>query len=216
MPGKGLNAFLVFAVTLVAVSVAALFLWPWGLLLCLMSVVALIAEVLILKFTRPEILKRKIPSENWWDRILPPLIALSAIAAAGLSIYDVLSANVSRLPAWTFLPGLVLLMSCYIILTQALRAHAPHGEEKYGEKEPEDKERGPYDVIRHPVMLAVILGGISIPLFIGSGIGFIPVGVLIVSVIARVAAEDDWRFNNYEWFYDYTKEVSYRLIPFIW
>jgi protein-S-isoprenylcysteine O-methyltransferase Ste14 len=77
-------------------------------------------------------------------------------------------------------------------------------------------ERGPYDVVRHPVMLSVLLAGISIPLFMGSGIGFIPVGVMLAAVIARVAAEDDWRFNNYEWFYDYTKEVSYRLIPFIW
>lgn len=216
MAGKGINTLLIFTITLIAVSAAALFLWPWGLLLCLMNLGALIAEVLILRYSRPALLKRRIPTDNWWDRILTPLIAVCAIASAALSIYDVLIAKVSRLPAWTFLPGLVLLMCCYLILTQALRSYPPHAEEKYGESEPEEKDRGPYDVIRHPVMLAVLLGGISIPLFIGSGIGFIPVGVLLIAVIARVAAEDDWRFNNYEWFYDYTKEVSYRLIPFIW
>lgn len=216
MAEKGVNACLVFAVTLAAVSAASLFIWPLGLMLCLMNVFAFGVEMLILRFTRPVILKRKIPLDKWWDKFLTPLVALAAIASAVLSVYDVISMRITVLPAWCFFLGVVLLLSAYVILAQSLKSNAPHGREKYGEEPAEGGERGPYDVIRHPVMLAVLLGGIAMPLVIGSGIGFAPVGLLLAALIIRVAVEDDWRFNNYEWFYDYTKEVSYRLIPFIW
>jgi protein-S-isoprenylcysteine O-methyltransferase Ste14 len=217
MAAKGINAFIVFGATLVVVSAVTLIFWPFGLLLGIMNVGALAAEWLILRFSRPEMLKRRIPMEHWWDKLMVPLIALLIIATAVLSVLDVLVFKLSVLPSWTFLLGIALLMAGYLIFTQAMRAHSPHAAEKYGEApEPPKKDRGPYEVVRHPVMLAVLLAGISVPLFIGSGIGFAPVGLLIVAIVARVAAEDDWRFNNYEWFYDYTKEVSYRLIPFIW
>jgi protein-S-isoprenylcysteine O-methyltransferase Ste14 len=216
MPEKSISAYLLFAVTMVAVAAASLFTRPWGLLLCLTNLSALVLETLMLRFSRREILRRRIPLSAWWDMFMTPLIALCAIAAAVLSAYDTAYAQVSVLPYWCFLLGLIVLMTAYFIFAQSMRAYAPHAVEKYGEAGPQGGERGPYEVVRHPVMLSVILGGISIPLFMGSGIGFIPVGVMLAALIARVAAEDDWRFNNYDWYYDYTKEVSYRLIPFIW
>jgi protein-S-isoprenylcysteine O-methyltransferase Ste14 len=216
MAGRGINAYLVFLITVAAVSATALFIWPVGLMFSLMNVFACVMEVLVLRFTRPAVLKRRISADNWWDRFIAPLIALFAVASAALSLYDNRVAMVSVLPAWCFILGIVLLMSAYIVLSQSLRANAPHAGEKYGEEPVEGAERGPYEVVRYPVMLAVTLAGISIPLVMCSGIGFIPVGLLIAAVVTQVALEDDYRFNNYEWFYDYTKEVSYRLIPFIW
>jgi protein-S-isoprenylcysteine O-methyltransferase Ste14 len=216
MVEKGVNTYLVFAVSLVATSIAALFSYPMGFLFCFMNICALVLETLVLKFSRKDIFKRKLSLQDPWDRYFVPLIVLGAVASAVVSAFDITSARVSVLPAWTFLPGIVLLMSGYLILTQALRSYPPHAFDKYGEAAAEDSERGPYEVVRHPIMLAVLLVGLSIPLFLSSGIGFIPDILLIIAVIARVAMEDDWRFNNYEWFYDYTKEVSFRLIPFIW
>jgi protein-S-isoprenylcysteine O-methyltransferase Ste14 len=216
MERKGINAYLLFAATMVAVSLAALFIQLWGLMLCIMNLLVLVVETLVLRFSRPEMLKRKIPMGSWWERFMTPLIALCAVAAAALSAYDAVYAHVSVLPLWCLVIGLVLLMSAYTVLAQTLKSNAPHAAEKYYETPVNDADRGPYDVIRHPVMLAVLLAGASIPLLMGSGIGFIPVGVMSVAIIVRLAAEDNWRFNNYEWFYDYTKEVSYRLIPFIW
>jgi protein-S-isoprenylcysteine O-methyltransferase Ste14 len=216
MMEKGINAYLVFAIATIASVVAALFAWPYGLYLVVMNTGALVAETIIFKFTRPEIFKRRISMENWWDRLMTPLIAIAAVASVAFSAYDYAVVRVSLLPGFTFLVGLVILMGAYLVVTQSLRANAPHAEEKYGEEAVEDHERGPYEVVRHPMMLSVLLGGIAMPLILGSGIGFIPVAVMVIAIVVRVAAEDEWRFNNYEWYYDYTKEVSYRLIPFIW
>lgn len=217
MERKGINAYFFFAAAMAAVAVGMLFLlMPWGLMMCLMIVFIFVVETLILRFSQPDVLRRRLSAENWWDRALPPLTVLFAVASAALCVIDFRIFHISLLPAWCMLLGIVLLLSAFVVLAQALKSRAPHAGEKYGEKPAEGMERGPYEVVRHPVMLAVLLGGISIPLLMGSGIGFAPVALLIAAVIARVAVEDDWRFNNYEWYYDYTKEVSYRLIPFIW
>lgn len=216
MAEKGVNAFVLFAVVLVVASSAVLFTGSMGLLFLLINVLSAAMEALVLKVTRPAVFKRKIALENWWDKALIPVIALLAVATAALSVFDVLSARISPLPSWTFLLGLVVLTSAHLTLIQSVKAQPPHALEKYGEPLVKGGERGPYEIVRHPVMLSVVLGALSLPLFIGSGIGFAPAGLLIVAVVVRVAAEDDWRFNNYEWFYDYTKEVSYRIIPFIW
>jgi protein-S-isoprenylcysteine O-methyltransferase Ste14 len=216
MADKGVNAVLLFAAVLVVVSAAALFLWPMGLLFLLINLLSAGMETLVLKFTRPVVLRRKIALENWWDRVLIPVIALLALAVVALSVYDVASAKISILPGWTFLLGIVVLTSAHLTLIQSVKAQPPHAMDKYGEAMDVKADRGPYDIVRHPAMLAVILGALAIPLIIGSGIGFVPAGLLLIAVVARVAMEDDWRFNNYDWYYDYTKEVSFRLVPFIW
>jgi protein-S-isoprenylcysteine O-methyltransferase Ste14 len=217
MERRGINAYFYFAAAMVTVAAATLFVpWPWGLMMCLMMVFIFVVESLILRFSQPEVLRRRLSPDNWWDKALPPLTVLFAAASAALSAYDIGIARISMLPVWCILLGIALVLSAFVVLAQALKSQAPHAVEKYGEKPAEGMERGPYEVVRHPVMLSVLLGGLSIPLLMGSGIGFAPVGLMIAAVVARVAAEDDWRFNNYEWYYDYTKEVSYRLIPFIW
>jgi protein-S-isoprenylcysteine O-methyltransferase Ste14 len=217
MKRKGINAYALFAATLALIALAALLTFTfWGVMMCLMIAFVLVAQTLILRFTRPSALKRTVSADHWQDRFLPPFIALCAVASAVLSLYDTAVVKVSIMPFWCILPGIVLLLVAYIIFAQAVKADAPHAAEKYGEAAPVKPERGPYDVVRYPVMLSVMLGGISIPLFMGSGIGFIPAGFLLAAAIALTAFEDEWRFNNYEWYYDYTKEVSYRLIPFIW
>jgi protein-S-isoprenylcysteine O-methyltransferase Ste14 len=216
MPEKSVPIYLIFAVTMVTVAVASLFVQTWGLLLCLANGMALLLTTLMLGVTRREVLRRTIKLDTWRNALLVPLIALSAVAAAVLSAFDASYARVLLLPYWCILTGIILWMIAIFIFMQSMRAYAPHSMEQYGEAEPEGSERGPYAVVRHPVMLSVMLGGISIPLFMGSGMGFIPIGVMLAALIIRVASEDNWRFNNYEWFYDYTAEVSYRLIPFIW
>ncbi len=214
---KKMKLYPLYAISVFAVAVPAAFMRLDGLLFVLLLAVAFIMESLLLRYARPEVLIRSLPLEHWWDRLLPPMMVVFAAATAVLSALDALVWKASVIISFiTLVGGVVLLMSAMLIMIQSLRAQPPHGEEKYGEAPKEGLERGPYEVVRHPMMLAVILGGLSIPLFLGSGIGFIPAALLVATVIARTAAEDEWRFNNYEWFYDYTKEVSYRLIPFIW
>lgn len=219
MKGNGLNVALIYAVTAALAGAAALLgagrLWIGGMYFLVICVGIVLIELLILRFTRPHVLKRRLDSVNWWDRILVPVIALSIVASAVLSAYDVAN-KISVLPSWTFFVSLLLLVSSFLITAQAMVAQPPHARDKYEEEPADPKERGPYDTVRFPAMLAVLLGSVAVPLFLGSGIGFLPLIVTVLAVVARVSQEDNWRFNNLDWYFDYTKEVSYRLLPFIW
>ncbi len=214
---KRMRLFPLFVAAVVLAAAPAAFIGLNGLLFMALLLLSFLLESLMLRLTRPEVFRRSLPLEHWWERLLPPLMVVFTVASAVLSMLDALVWKASVFISFpAMMGGVILLMSTMLITVQSLRANAPHGQEKYGEALKDGSERGPYEVVRHPMMLAVLLGGFSIPLFLGSGIGFIPAALLAASVIVRTAVEDEWRFINYEWFYDYTKEVSYRLIPFIW
>lgn len=214
---KRMAIYPLYVIGVVAVAASAAFMGMDGFLFVMLLAVAFVMESLVLRYSKPTVLKRSLQLDHWWEMLLPPLMVVLAAATSVLSVLDIMVWKASIIFSFlTMTGGAVLLMSAVLITIQSLRAQPPHGQEKYGEAPKEGSERGPYEVVRHPMMLSVLLGGLSIPLFLGSGIGFIPAALLAATVIARTAAEDEWRFNNYEWFYDYTKEVSYRLIPFIW
>lgn len=214
---KGWNAFAVIAVTMVLCSLGALIGGSGiGVLFLALNILSLVAEALVLRRGRPAVLRRCLDPVNSWDRIPVLGMAVGAVASAALSAYDATILHASPLPVWTFLLGVVLLMTGFLVAAQSAMAKPPHAADKYGEEEGRGHERGSYETVRQPFMLAALLGGLSIPLFLGSGIGFIPLALFLVCLFARTSQEDNFRFNEYEWYYDYMKEVPYRLIPFIW
>jgi protein-S-isoprenylcysteine O-methyltransferase Ste14 len=75
---------------------------------------------------------------------------------------------------------------------------------------------GPYDVVRHPINLAGILLAFAVPLILGSAFAFIASGVASIFIIIHAVTVENYRFENYTWYYDYTKKVPYMVIPVIW
>jgi protein-S-isoprenylcysteine O-methyltransferase Ste14 len=75
---------------------------------------------------------------------------------------------------------------------------------------------GPYKIVRHPGYLGMLLGSTSLPLALGSILAFIPLVIMIVLIIIRTYYEDTTLQNELIGYAEYSKEVKYRLIPFIW
>lgn len=103
-----------------------------------------------------------------------------------------------------------------MLAMQCLMAAPPHAMEHYGEAKSAPDAYGPYAVLRHPLVMAFILIGLSIPFMIGSLVGLVPIALMIVVLVVYTNTEDNWRFANYDWYFDYMKSVAYRLIPMIW
>lgn len=75
---------------------------------------------------------------------------------------------------------------------------------------------GPYQYVRHPMYIGIILLFLSIPLALGSWWALIPgVGIGILFVI-RTAKEDQMLRSELSGYGDYSKRVRYRLVPGIW
>ena len=75
---------------------------------------------------------------------------------------------------------------------------------------------GPYRFIRHPMYLGAILYVLCIPMVLDSIWSFIPSFLIVVLFIIRTALEDHTLIEKLPGYKEYTKNVQYRLIPFVW
>ncbi len=75
---------------------------------------------------------------------------------------------------------------------------------------------GPYQYIRHPMYLAIILYSLTLPLALGSLYGLIPGGLLVLLIIIRTALEDRTLHNELAGYQEYASRVRYRLVPGLW
>ncbi len=75
---------------------------------------------------------------------------------------------------------------------------------------------GPYQFVRHPGYVGVIIQSLAVPLMLGSLWALIPGGLAVLLMIVRTALEDRTLQDELDGYRDYTKQVRYRLLPGVW
>ncbi len=75
---------------------------------------------------------------------------------------------------------------------------------------------GPYKFVRHPGYLGGVIFTIGTPLLLGSFWGLIPAIIILIPVLIRTYLEDKTLQKELFGYIDYTMQVKYRIIPFIW
>lgn len=169
-------------------------------------------EIAMLYFMKRKVIYRK---QNIFVIISIAMLAVTVIVA----MINISSAT-SVLPQWCSLVGVILLFSGNFIMITALVAQPRHGLEEYREEDVKDErdfnKHGPYDAVRHPNNLGAFLIALALPLILRSGWAFIPAVITIIFIIIHAISIDNYRFEKYTWYYDYTKKVPYMMIPVIW
>ena len=206
------------AATIAALLIAGGLGTPW-----LWFVAGLIAMLFAIGSLVVRSMHREVMSRRWgldilrgWEKtlLIPALVLYPASAALGAA--DMTRGLWSMMPSWTLIVGFFLLATGYVLVIQALQADAPHAPQHYGEQPRPDADKGAYDILRHPIALGAILLGLSLPFLLHSAVALIPAGLQTILLVAYVSREDNWRFHEYEWYYEYTRKTPYRLIPLIW
>lgn len=135
------------------------------------------------------------------ERISHPLMSLIAWICALLPLtFRVDGVNVLRFAS---LPGLLLAVWSLIVLGFSFSIA------------PEDRglvERGPYQVIRHPMYLGEVLSLLGLCLTSNNAWNWFALVLFVRLLILRISAEEHV-IKNYE---RYEKSVRWRLVPFIW
>lgn len=75
---------------------------------------------------------------------------------------------------------------------------------------------GPYKYIRHPGYLAGLLGVLSYPLILGSGISFTIAVIMVFLLVLRTFFEDKTLMQKLPGYRKYASKTRYLLIPYIW
>ena len=164
-------------------------------------------------------LKVKREGTKLWDEILMRtsnlMIIIAIPAVAGLDVGRFQWSNIDIY----FAPlGLVCITISSIVLNYAMFVNIHFEPTVRIQKERAHKviKSGPYRIMRHPGYLAGILFAVSIPLLIGSLFSYIPVSIYILLMIIRTWLEDMTLKKELNGYLDYSKQVKYRLIPWIW
>ncbi|MBU7009847.1 MAG: isoprenylcysteine carboxylmethyltransferase family protein [Theionarchaea archaeon] len=76
--------------------------------------------------------------------------------------------------------------------------------------------KGPYQYVRHPGYVGMVLMYAGTPLILGSWWAFLPAGVVVPLLVIRTALEDRMLHNELTGYADYAQRVKYRLLPGVW
>ncbi len=160
-----------------------------------------------------------IRSAKAWDKVLAPLMALSAVfplvIVAGL---DHRFGWSSEFPPWLVVLGFILIALGYafaawafaenrffssVVRIQTDRGHAVC-------------DTGPYRIVRHPGYAGIVLPLLGTVLALGSAWTIIPAGVALIVAVIRTALEDRTLQEELPGYRDYAQRVRYRLMPGIY
>ena len=75
---------------------------------------------------------------------------------------------------------------------------------------------GVYGFVRHPMYLGGSLMFVGAPLLLGSFFGVLAGLALTILLMARILGEEAMLIRDLEGYREYTQNVRYRLIPFLW
>jgi protein-S-isoprenylcysteine O-methyltransferase Ste14 len=213
--------FVVFALVLfLAAGTAA---WPagWAFLVLFFSFV--VALSLWLLRHNPGLLTERMtgigkPDQKTWDKVFFAVLNLVFLAWLVLMPFDAVRFHWSQMPPWLQLVGAVLLLCSFYLffltfrenayLSPAVRVQSDRGQTVVS--------TGPYHYVRHPMYATAIIFLVGTALLLGSWYGLVLGMLLVVAIAFRAVQEERTLRAELPGYDEYTAQVKYRLIPYVW
>lgn len=174
-----------------------------------------LGAVLLIK--APELLKKRLNSKEK-ETEQKSVIGFSLIMFLGGFIVSALDYRFG----WSDMPlALVIIASVVLLVSYGLYAEVMR-ENAYLSRTVEVQENqkvidtGLYGIVRHPMYSVTTLLFLSIPLVLGSYIGFVIFLIYPVLLVKRIKNEEEVLEKGLQGYSEYKKNVKYRMIPFIW
>ncbi len=153
------------------------------------------------------------------DRWLLPILGrLVVVAGLAVSVLDIAILRHGRfVPIALGIPGLAFLLAGLSLYGAARLTLGRFFSETVRIK-PGHRliTKGPYRFIRHPIYLAVILFGLSIPMILGSLYGFVTILALVPMLILRIRFEEKVLASTFGQEYVEYAHKTKKLIPYIY
>jgi protein-S-isoprenylcysteine O-methyltransferase Ste14 len=208
--------------------VAAFFLlagrWDWLMGWLFVGVVFTIGPVIsliVLVPRQPEMCLERMSGRKpvkSWDKVLYPIIAVSALAVWLLPPLDFRLGWSPRLPLWLQLAALGVSLIGYIGAIWAMAHNKFFSKIAYVQKDRGHTVAtgGPYGIVRHPGYTTMSLMMLSVPLALGSLWSLIPAGICVLGVVIRTVFEDRMLHEELDGYREYAQRVRCRLVPGLW
>lgn len=175
-----------------------------------------------LKKHNPQILKERMvflkPEAKGWDKVILITSTIVFIPYLLLPGLDAVRYRWSSIPLAIVALGFVGVIISLLLIFSVIQAN------KYLSRFVEvQRERGhkviisgPYQYVRHPMYVGLILLLYTIPVALGSLWTLLPASVLTLLFVIRTHYEDKTLHQELEGYKAYSGRVKYRLLPGIW
>ncbi|MBE5881215.1 MAG: isoprenylcysteine carboxylmethyltransferase family protein [Lachnospiraceae bacterium] len=123
---------------------------------------------------------------------------------------------------WTNVPmpvviaASVILLVSYGLYAEVMRENVYLSRTVEIQKEQKVIDTGLYGVVRHPMYFSTVLLFLSIPVVLGSWIGFAIFCIYPFLLVKRIKNEEMVLEEGLAGYKEYKEKVRYRMIPFVW
>lgn len=197
--------------------------WNWlqAWLLILFLMVYFILYIYFGIYKNPEQTKERskiAPNVKRWDKVIMSIYTILLPTVFILAGVDVGRLEISTVPlniqilSWV---GLVF-AGTIIMWTVISNTYLSRYARIQDDRDQKVVITGPYQYVRHPMYLGIILLFLCTSPALGSFLALIPGGLIAILFIIRTAREDQMLQDELKGYSDYTKQVRFRLIPGIW
>ena len=192
--------------------------WTWAWIFLAMGFIILIINLIVLPSEVIEERGRKKENVKKWDKILTTLNIFPMIGIYVLSGLDYRFNWSFDLHIIIHIVGFVLFFIGAMLFTWSMVSNKFFSTMVRIQTEREHKvaTEGPYKYVRHPGYVGFILMCLVTPIALGSLYGIIMSSIVTVIFIIRTALEDKTLRNELNGYREYSKNVKYRLVPFVW
>ncbi len=196
--------------------------WPeaWILLFILYS--SGIGVAVWLKKNNPELFEARMKplkkTAKSWDKVIVVLATAAFIPLLVLPGLDAVRYQWSETSLNVTIVAFASIIISMAFASWSMRENrfATRSVEIQRERGHEVVTSGPYQYVRHPMYVGIVILYLSVPLALGSLWGLIPGAVLATIFVVRTHLEDRMLHEELEGYVAYAERVRYRLVPGIW
>jgi len=165
----------------------------------------------------PELLEKRLHSKEK-EAEQSVVVLLSLIMFLGGFIVSALDFRFgwSKMPTAVVIAASVILLISYGLYAEVMRENAYLSRTVEIQEEQKVVDTGLYGIVRHPMYFSTTLLFLSIPLVLGSWIGFVIFLIYPVILVKRIKNEEKILEEGLKGYREYKEKVRYRMIPFIW
>ena len=189
--------------------------YAWLFIALLFIPMFLLGVVLAVK--SPDLLEKRLNSKEK-ESEQSVVVILSLIMFLGGFIVSALDYRFgwSKMPTVVVVVAAVILLISYGMYAEVMRENAYLSRTVEIQEEQKVIDTGLYGIVRHPMYFSSTLLFLSIPLVLGSWIGFIIFLVYPLILVKRIKNEEKVLEEGLSGYKEYKEKVRYRMIPFIW
>ncbi|MBP3427432.1 MAG: isoprenylcysteine carboxylmethyltransferase family protein [Clostridia bacterium] len=191
--------------------------YPGGLLLCAILFIPMFIAGLVMMVKAPALLEKRLrmKEEQAEQSTVIKLSGLMFIAGFVLSGLD-FRFGWLPLPGWVSAAAAVVFLIAYALYAEVLRENAYLSRTIKVQEGQKVVDTGLYGVVRHPMYAVTLLLFMSMPLVLGSAIGFIVFLAYPAIIAKRIRNEEEVLTEGLAGYAEYKQKVRWRMIPFIW